>query len=257
MKITKRQLRRIIREGRMKESRQRRNFILESAAESLLGLPRNPSPHDVYKSVMNWMSTHQDPSADPDAGLVDSVIANVMVKNQIRKDDEHIGSKLNMLRRILDPDKARRQSYRQGIESEMRELDPTGKKQKYGYETPNSLRMGESRMKITKRQLKRIIKEEYSRLKKQGLIKESYFKGKHIDLQDSLLSQAQNQGNAITVGEAYQNDMVMDMGLDIDSTFDILMDMVVGGILMRTHDYQNQYNQAKEMVAFAVHPDYM
>ena len=128
---------------RINELRQTiRNVIVESAAEQLLNLPQNPTPQDVYSAVMDWMNMHQDPSIDPDAGLVDSVIANVMVKNQIRKDDEHIGSKLNMLRRILDPDKARRQSYRQGIESEMRELDPTGKKQKYGYETPSSLRSG-------------------------------------------------------------------------------------------------------------------
>ena len=128
---------------RLNELRQTiRRVIVESAAEQLLNLPQNPTPQDVYSSVMDWMNMHQDPSIDPDAGLVDSVIANVMVKNQIRKDDEHIGSKLNMLRRILDPDKARRQSYRQGVESEMRELDPTGKKQKYSYETPNSLRSG-------------------------------------------------------------------------------------------------------------------
>ena len=128
---------------RLNELRQTiRRVIVESAAEQLLNLPQNPTPQDVYSSVMDWMSMYQDPSVEPDAGLVDSVIANVMVKNQIRKDDEHIGSKLNMLRRILDPDKARRQSYRQGVESEMRELDPTGKKQKYSYETPNSLRSG-------------------------------------------------------------------------------------------------------------------
>ena len=68
---------------------------------------------------------------------------------------------------------------------------------------------------------------------------------------------AQDRGGAITVNEAYQNDLVMEMGLDIDSTFDILMDMVMSGILMRTHDYQEQYNLGKEMVAFTVHPDYM
>ena len=119
-----------------------RNVIQESLAERVLNLPHDPSPMDVYQSVMTWMSGKEDPAQDPDADLVDRVIANVMVKNQIRKDDEHIGSKLNMLRRILDPDKARRQSYRQGVESEMRELDPTGKKQKYNYETPNSLRSG-------------------------------------------------------------------------------------------------------------------
>ena len=128
------------------ESRKkRRNFILESRAESLLGLPRNPSPQAVYHSIKNYISNIPDPSKDPNADLIDRVIANVMVKHQIRKDDEHIGSKLNMLRRILDPDKARVDSYRRGVESEMRELDPTGKKQKYGA-TPNSLRMGESKI---------------------------------------------------------------------------------------------------------------
>ena len=145
--------------SRKKLSQAIKMVITESAAEQLLNLPQNPTPQDVYNSVRRWMIMHQDPSTDPDAALVDSVIANVMVKNQIRKDDEHIGSKLNILRRILDPDKARRQSYRQGIESEMRELDPTGKKQKYGYETPSSLRIKETKMKITKRQLRNIVRE--------------------------------------------------------------------------------------------------
>ncbi len=148
---------------RINELRQTVKMVIaESAAEQLLNLPQNPTPQDVYSSVMDWMSMYQDPSIEPDAGLVDSVIANVMVKNQIRKDDEHIGSKLNMLRRILDPDKARRQSYRQGIESEMRELDPTGKKQKYGYQTPSSLRMEGSKIRLTKKELRKIIKEAIS-----------------------------------------------------------------------------------------------
>ena len=118
-------------------------------------------------------------------------------------------------------------------------------------------RMGVSKMRISKRNLKQIIREEYSKLKRQGLIREGFFKGKHIELQNELLAMAQDRGGAITVNEAYQNDLVMEMGLDIDSTFDILMDMVMSGILMRTHDYQEQYNLGKEMVAFTVHPDYM
>ena len=241
----------------MKESRRRRNVILESRAERILGLPRDPSPMEVYMAAMKWMSGKQNPSLDPDAGLVDKVIHNTMVKHQIAKNDEHVGSKLNMIRRILDPDLARRQSYRAGIEDEMRRLDPTGDRQKYEYMTPSRLRMGESKMRISKRQLKRIIKEEYSKLKRQGLIRESFFKGKHIELQNELLAMAQERGGAITVNEAYQNGLVMEMGLDIDTTFEILMDMVAGGILMRTHDYQNQYRMGKEMVAFTVHPDYM
>lgn len=121
MKITKRQLRRTI-----------RNIITESAAEQLLNLPKSPSPMTVYQSVMAWMSGKQNPDEDPDAGLVDRVIANVMVKHQVSKDDPVVGQKLNMLRMALNPDLARRQSYRRGIESEMRAADPTGDKQRYG-----------------------------------------------------------------------------------------------------------------------------
>ena len=110
-----------------------RTVILESAAEKLLGLPQNPGPHDVYHAVKNYIS-QKDPNSIPSSekDLIDSVIENVMVKNQIRKDDEHIGSKLNFLRRILDPDRFRRDSYRSGIEEEMRELDPDGHRQKSG-----------------------------------------------------------------------------------------------------------------------------
>jgi hypothetical protein len=109
-----------------------RYVIVESAAEQLLHLPKSPSPMTVYQSVLKWMSMYQDPSKEPDAGLVDSVIANVMVKNQVSKDDPIVGQKLNMLRKILNPDLGRRQSYRRGIEDEMRQLDPTGIKQKTG-----------------------------------------------------------------------------------------------------------------------------
>ena len=46
-------------------------------------------------------------------------------------------------------------------------------------------------MKITKRQLKRIIKEEYSRLKKQGLIKEAFPNYGHDNISpESLLPMA-------------------------------------------------------------------
>ena len=110
-----------------------RTVILESETEKLLGLPQNPGPHDVYHAVKNFISG-KDPN-DMDRAtkdMIDRAIENVMVKNQIRKDDEHIGSKLNFLRRILEPDRFRRDAYRSGIEDEMRELDPTGHRQKSG-----------------------------------------------------------------------------------------------------------------------------
>ena len=119
-----------------------RNVIVESAAEKLLNLPQSPTPMEVYQSVMQWMNMYQDPRKEPDAGLVDRVIANVMVKHQVSKDDPIIGQKLNMLRMVLDPDLGRRQSYRRGVEAEMRELDPTGAKQKWEGQYPSSLRAG-------------------------------------------------------------------------------------------------------------------
>jgi len=110
-----------------------RTVILESATEKLLGLPQNPGPHDVYHAVKNFISGKDPSTMDYETTrMIDKAIENVMVKNQIRKDDEHIGSKLNMLRRILDPDKFRTDSYRAGIESEMRELDPDGRRQRSG-----------------------------------------------------------------------------------------------------------------------------
>lgn len=120
MKITITELRRTI-----------QKVIVESKAEQVLKLPRSPSPMSVYHAVMKWMSDKKNPRRDPDAGLIDRVIHNVMVKHQISKDDNAIGQKLNMFRMILDPDLGRRQSYRRGIESEMRDADPTGNKQRY------------------------------------------------------------------------------------------------------------------------------
>jgi len=121
MKLTERQLRRTI-----------RRVIVESKAEQLLNLPQSPSPMEVYQAVMQWMSGQSDPQSNPDAGLVDKVIHNVMVKHQVSRTEDEIGQKLNMLRQVLDSDLGRRQSYRRGIESEMRAADPTGDKQRYG-----------------------------------------------------------------------------------------------------------------------------
>ena len=84
----------------VRESAQKR-FILESRAEKILGLRPNPTPVDVYMAAMNWLSGLKNPESDPDAKLVDRVIHNTMVKHKISKSDEHIGSKLNMVRNKL------------------------------------------------------------------------------------------------------------------------------------------------------------
>ena len=63
-------------------------------------------------------------------------------------------------------------------------------------------------MKITKRQLKRIIKEEYSRLKKQGLVKESPGQYKTtpgsmfaVDIEDPII---QSEDMGMSFGEYIQ-----------------------------------------------------
>ena len=107
-------------------------------------------------------------------------------------------------------------------------------------------------MKISKRQLKRIIREEYSRVKRQ-LMKESYFKNRHIELQNEILEMAQNQRGQIVVYEA--GDMT---GEDYDVILQIMLDMVDGGILMVSPDHeQKMRNEAPDNVGFRVHPDYM
>ena len=50
-------------------------------------------------------------------------------------------------------------------------------------------------MKITKRQLKKIIREEYSRLKRRGLIKESFAEG--LELYDGSWTHVPNEAAAI------------------------------------------------------------
>ena len=110
-----------------------------------------------------------------------------------------------------------------------------------------------NKMKISKRQLRNIIKEEYSKLKRQGLIKESYFKGRHIELQNEILQYAQNQAGQIVVYEA--GDMI---GEDYDVTLQIMLDMVDGGLLMLSSDHEQKMRyEAPDNVGFRVHPDYM
>lgn len=194
------------------------------------------SRSDYKRGLLNFIDNNPGCTSDD---MFNSGVANAIIPIGIREEAISLWIK---------------QLIREGyIESKNWKLYPTGQSEWEGHNVITK----ENTMKISKRQLKRIIKEEYSKLKRQGLIRESYFKGKHIELQDELLAMAQERGGAITVNEAYQNDLVMEMGLDIDTTFQILMDMVAGGILIRTHDYQDQYNMGIEMVAFTVHPDYM
>ena len=133
-----------------------------------------------------------------------------------------------MIRRILDPGLARRQSYRAGIEDEMRRLDPTGDRQRYEYITPNRLRMGESKMKISKRQLKRIIREEYSLLKRQGLISEMAGKSKGRHMPNGTILDLASQPGGVNIEE-----LVGMFGTEI---FDKIDELEADGLLKMMDD---------------------
>lgn len=98
-------------------------------------------------------------------------------------------------------------------------------------------------MKITKKQLKKIIKEEYSKLKSLGLIKEGGMSDLYIDIQNDILELAQDQGGEVTVDDVlaymsgYANDPMGDpragyaAEMDYDEVFKIMSDMVEEGML--------------------------
>ena len=81
-------------------------------------------------------------------------------------------------------------------------------------------------MKITKRQLKRIIREEYSRLKRRGLIKESMSAEGSIDdiiNQCVMECQADPEASVETVCERW----LSSYGIPIDQ-YDMVIDAVYG-----------------------------
>lgn len=112
-------------------------------------------------------------------------------------------------------------------------------------------------MRLTKRQLKRIIREEYSRLARRGLIKES-MKTLHGDIQNEILYIGQEQGGELVVQDVvdylqnYANDPLGDpraeyvSTMSYDEVLTIMWDMVEAGML--TGGYED---------FFDVHPDYM
>ncbi len=115
----------------------------------------------------------------------------------------------------------------------------------------------ETKMKLSKRQLKRIIREEYTRLKRRGLIKES-MKNLYGDIQNEILYIGQEQGGELTVQDVvdylqnYANDPLGDpraeytAGMSYEEVLQIMFDMVDGGML--TGGYED---------FFDVHPNYM
>tara|TARA_R110002153_G_scaffold42448_2_gene120669 strand:- start:405 stop:746 length:342 start_codon:yes stop_codon:yes gene_type:complete len=113
-------------------------------------------------------------------------------------------------------------------------------------------------MRLTKRQLKRIIREEYSRLKQKGLINESNMSEFHSDLQNDILGLAQDQGGEIVVDDVvsymsgYANDPMGEPladyagEIEYEEARQIMLDMVASGMLIDDHED-----------FFSVHPNYM
>ena len=87
-------------------------------------------------------------------------------------------------------------------------------------------------MKITKRQLRRIIKE-------------SMMKNLYGELQNDILSIGQEQGGELVVDDVI-NMSTTNHGLSYDEVLEIMQDMVEAGML--TDGYED---------FFSVHPDYL
>ena len=105
-------------------------------------------------------------------------------------------------------------------------------------------------MRLTKRQLKRIIREEKQKLLREGTMKRIYG-----EIQNAILAVGQDQGGELTVDDALQAAVVAAPMLDrpgsqydslYDEILDIMWDMVDAGML--TGGYED---------FFDVHPDYM
>ena len=99
-------------------------------------------------------------------------------------------------------------------------------------------------MRLTKRQLKRIIREEKQKLLREGTMKRIYG-----EIQNAILAVGQDQGGELTVDDALQAAVVSPpyiFRLNYDEILDIMWDMVDAGML--TGGYED---------FFDVHPDYM
>ena len=99
-------------------------------------------------------------------------------------------------------------------------------------------------MRLTKRQLKRIIREEKQKLLREGTMKRIYG-----EIQNAILAVGQDQGGELTVDDALQAAVVSKpyiFRLNYDEILDIMWDMVDAGML--TGGYED---------FFDVHPDYM
>ena len=105
-------------------------------------------------------------------------------------------------------------------------------------------------MRLSKRQIKRIIREEKSKLIREGQMKRIYG-----EIQNAILAVGQDQGGELTVDDAIQAAVQVAPMMDrpgsqyhsiYEEILDIMYDMVDAGML--TGGYED---------FFDVHPDYM
>ena len=108
-----------------------RHVIIESEQQKLLGLGHTYSAMELLQKAKELVGSIADISNTPEGSALATAIRNKMTKDQIQRGTQLWGD-FNMILGILDPDRGRKQSYRRGIEDEMRELDPTGSEQRSG-----------------------------------------------------------------------------------------------------------------------------
>jgi len=134
MKLTKEQLKRIIKE-------ELENVLGESKLQKLLGLSHNFGAVELYNKALEYIAHNQD-NIGAKAEMISNAITNRMVKDQISKEDP-MGEKFGMLLNMLDSDRHRRQAYRASTEREMRDLSDKYDKKgvgEYSQERPFEIR---------------------------------------------------------------------------------------------------------------------
>ena len=124
------------------------------------------SRSDYKRGLLNFIENNPGCTSDD---IFNSGVANAIIPIGIREEAISLWIK---------------QLIREGyIESKNWKLYPTGQSEWEGHNVITK----ENKMKLSKRQLKRIIREEYSKLKSQGLIREGGMSDLHIDIQNAII----------------------------------------------------------------------
>ena len=132
MKITKKQLKQIIKEELdqvLAESGDVEKLLGFEPEHDEQGFPVPVSTAMFFKRAQEYIARNRENMTSGEKGLISNAITNRLVKDQLPKDDP-LAMDLKGLLNWLDPDRPRRQNYRRSKSSQMRAADPTGMKQK-------------------------------------------------------------------------------------------------------------------------------